>query len=326
MNKVSVIIPAYNVAEYIEKCIQSLLNQTLTEIEIIVVNDGSKDNTLAILQSISDSRLKIIDQVNSGVSQARNAGLGIATGEYIFQLDGDDWIEETALFDMYQVAKEKDLDIVISDAFVDDGISAVYFNSADHLKGDGVQDLLLANITANVWSKLYKRILFTANNISYHSKISIGEDLLLNIALFHKAKKVYHLKKAYVHYMQREVSLTKVYSERLLQVFTMCELIKEYLVKNNLFEKYHKEFESMEYQHTYYYRVIVDTNSRKIHRQFYDKGMEKYQDYLKNSYIVDFLNFRTKGEQKIEKIFRFNYQLGCLRLRLIKYFHMFDKK
>jgi glycosyltransferase involved in cell wall biosynthesis len=324
MYKVSVTIPAFNVETYIEKSVRSVLNQTLEEIEVIVVNDGSSDQTLKIVKSINDSRLKIIDQPNLGVSKARNAGISAATGEYLFQLDGDDWIEPTALMDMYQEAVKNSSDIVITDAFVDDEIRVGYFAGANSLSGDSVKDLLLGNISANVWTKMYKRSLLTENNIFYDSRITIGEDLLINLVLFHKAKKVFHLQRAYVHYMQRQVSLTKVYNEKLLQVYTMQELIYNFLKENSLFEKYQKDFECLEYQHTYYYRIMVDTKSRKIHRGFYERGMTKYDEYLKNPLIVNFINTRPKGEQKLEKLFRYNYSMACMRLRLIKYFHMFD--
>ena len=92
MTKVSIIVPVYNTENYIERCLNSLVNQTLEDIEIIVVNDGSTDNTGKILQKYRD-KIKIIEQKNSGIATTRNKGLEIATGKYIAFVDSDDWLE-----------------------------------------------------------------------------------------------------------------------------------------------------------------------------------------------------------------------------------------
>lgn len=113
--KVSVIIPVYNVEEYIEKCLDSVVNQTLKEIEIIVVNDGTKDNSMKKIEKyFSDSRIKIINKQNGGQSSARNAGLAISKGEYISFIDSDDFIEEKMLEELY--TESENTDIVFSDS------------------------------------------------------------------------------------------------------------------------------------------------------------------------------------------------------------------
>ena len=320
MVKVSVIIPAYNVQSYIEKCVRSVLNQTLHEIEVIVVNDGSVDQTLKVLKSIEDQRLIVIDQKNVGVSIARNVAIAQACGEYLFQLDSDDWIEPDGLFDLYQLAVKEDAEIIISDAYFDYGQDSklIYFQGAKDLTADLVQDLLLGKISPNIWTKLYKRSLFVDHKILYTSDITIGEDLFINLQLFYYAKKVSRLPKAYVHYIQRDVSLTKVYSERLFQVYKMIELVKKFLIEENQYLKYQKELECLEYLHTYYYRIMVDTSSRKIHRTFYKNASSKYDHFLANPFILQFLKEQNAGEQNLEKLFRMNYWVGCLRLRLAK--------
>ena len=115
--KVSIIVPVYNCEEYLDEAIKSLLNQTLKEIEIIVVNDGSRDNSLLIANKYKDidNRVKVVSQDNQGVSVARNFGLSIAKGEYIGFIDGDDWIESDMYKTLYDVAIRDNLDLVISD-------------------------------------------------------------------------------------------------------------------------------------------------------------------------------------------------------------------
>lgn len=113
--KVSVIVPVYNSRKYLKECIESIINQDLEEIELILVNDGSTDNSLDICQkyAMKDSRIKIIDKPNGGVSSARNAGILAASGEYIGFVDSDDWIQSEMYSNMYKNIKETGSDICI---------------------------------------------------------------------------------------------------------------------------------------------------------------------------------------------------------------------
>lgn len=116
MVKVSIIVPVYNTEKFLEKCLNSLTNQTLQDIEIVCVNDGSTDNSLKILQDFSkkDSRIKIIDQENKMQGAARNAGTEIATGEYIGFVDSDDWVDLDYFEKLYCAAKKHDTDIALA--------------------------------------------------------------------------------------------------------------------------------------------------------------------------------------------------------------------
>ena len=119
MVKVSVIIIAYNVDKYIEKCINSVINQTLNELEIIIVNDGSTDSTLDKINNakINDNRFIVINQSNAGVMEARKSGLNIAKGEYILFIDGDDWIEKECIEKLYLQTQNEKYDILLFNAF-----------------------------------------------------------------------------------------------------------------------------------------------------------------------------------------------------------------
>lgn len=114
MNLISVIIPVYNGEKYIKRCINSLINQTYKNIEIIIINDGSKDNSINIIKEISekDKRIIIIDKENQGVSIARNAGIEKASGDYIMFVDVDDWVKTNMIEQMYKVIKKENVDIV----------------------------------------------------------------------------------------------------------------------------------------------------------------------------------------------------------------------
>ena len=115
MPKVSIIVPVYNVEKYLCQCLESLVHQTLTDIEIICVNDGSTDNSLGILNKYAqlDSRIKVFSQKNQGVSSARNLGLEKVNGEYITFVDSDDWIELNACEILYNTAQERNTDILL---------------------------------------------------------------------------------------------------------------------------------------------------------------------------------------------------------------------
>jgi glycosyltransferase involved in cell wall biosynthesis len=113
--KISIIIPAYNTEKYLQKCLDSVINQTLKDIEILCINDGSKDNSLSILQEYAakDKRIKVFNQENKGVAIARNVGLENAIGEYVWLIDANDWCKLTATFIIYEKIKTYDADMIM---------------------------------------------------------------------------------------------------------------------------------------------------------------------------------------------------------------------
>lgn len=117
MAEVSIIVPVYNVESYLAKCLDSCINQNFTDMEIVCVNDGSNDSSVEILQAYSkfDSRIKIINKKNGGLSSARNAGIAEACGKYIMFVDSDDWISSDAVGKLYKNAEDNNSDVVIFD-------------------------------------------------------------------------------------------------------------------------------------------------------------------------------------------------------------------
>ena len=151
--KVSVIIPIYNVEEYLEECIDSILNQSLDNVEILCINDGSTDNSLSILNKYSErnSNIKIINQENTGAGTARNRALKFAEGEYIYFLDGDDYLDKDTLLICYEEAKKNNLDIVTFDAIL------FYEKSYNGNYGDNLErdELLESRVKTdlNLWKR-----------------------------------------------------------------------------------------------------------------------------------------------------------------------------
>lgn len=177
---ISVIIPAYNAARTIRRCIQSVLDQTYTEWEMIIVDDGSKDDTLDICQSYDDSRIRVLHKENGGVSSARNHGLKFAQGDYIAFIDSDDFIEADYL---EHLSQGLDYDIVISGFCYENTPESSSF----HLKlanreavGRELSKLINADQLCYPWGRLFKRSIIEQNHIRFNEKMRFAEDNVFN--------------------------------------------------------------------------------------------------------------------------------------------------
>lgn len=232
MVKVSVIIPVYNASQYLERCIDSLLKQTLTSCEFIFINDGSTDSSLSILEHYleKDVRVKLVSQENKGVSAARNAGLKIASGDYIGFVDADDFIEKDYFEKLYSASKG-DLDVVVCHySSVQDGYS---ITSKHPFQTDIVLDetyikkeiipFFISNESINSsCTKLYKRKVIDEFSIQFPIGVALGEDGLFNSNFFSKSKKVCFINYIGYHYVEvlnsatRKFDFTK-YFERIIQ-------------------------------------------------------------------------------------------------------------
>ncbi|WP_297982001.1 glycosyltransferase family 2 protein [uncultured Methanobrevibacter sp.] len=207
MVKVSVVIPIYNVEDYLEECLDSIVNQTLDDIEIICVNDGSKDNSLNILLSYAkkDSRITVINQENGGHAVATNVGMNYAKGKYLFLMDSDDKLKLDALEKTYKVAEEKKVDFVLFQAInYDDANDRFYeaenysMNEVANFVGDSIfsfKDLgdLALKIAVTPWTKLYNREFIVNSGIKFPEGL-IFEDNIFFWEVLISANSIYFLK------------------------------------------------------------------------------------------------------------------------------------
>ena len=215
--KVSVIVPVYNVEKYIDKCLTSISNQTLKEIEIIVINDGSTDNTLELLlrKEKEDSRIKIINQSNKGLAKTRNIGLKYSKGKYIIHIDGDDWIENNYLEDMFKFAEKNNLDMVVTDYWeelleINKKIYRKIDISPEIINSSRFRELFYQRkINNSLWNKMIKREIIFKNGIYSLENVTIGEDLAVIIRLMYFLNKIGKINKAYYHYNRHSLSMTK---------------------------------------------------------------------------------------------------------------------
>lgn len=209
MIKISVIVPIYNAEKYIEKCLWSLINQTIKNIEIILVDDGSIDRTGEICNRLAteNKNVKYFKIENSGCSFARNYGIKKSIGEYITFVDADDWVDKNMYFEMYQKSKDEELDILIC------GYEKI--NQRDEVIEEIFPELKLKNDYIDlksawfncVWNKIYKRNLIIDNDIKFLEKCHMGEDMVFNIKIFKIAKKIEVINKVYYKYFINENSV-----------------------------------------------------------------------------------------------------------------------
>lgn len=301
--KVSLIIAAYNIEEYIDRCLISIINQTLKEIEIIVVNDGSTDNTLEKITNISknDKRIVIINQKNKGLIEARKTGLNIAKGEYILFVDGDDWLEENALELLYHTAINNNSDIVIYNAYLNYNNRKEKFNTifgSDLDKNNYVKNLFLDKVAPCIWSKFVKLDFLRDNNIKFPNDITFAEDLAAVSIWFMHNPKVTILNENLYNYSQRENSITKSYNIKVLEVDKAIEFIKENLIERGLYDVYKYEFEYLVYAHQFkwfFKYIYIEQLNIKLYEQYKNRNINiKNNEFIKHEINTYPLSLRIR--------------------------------
>lgn len=250
MPLISIIIPTYNIENYIAKCLDSLLNQTYKNLEIIVVNDGSSDNTGKIIDEYVSryKNIKAIHKKNAGVSAARNSGIEVANGDYIGFVDGDDTVDEEMFEVLINNAIKYDADIshcgykMVFPSRID-----YYYNTGILVEQDselGLKDLLVGSrVEPGLWNKIYKKELF--KEIKIDESIKINEDLLVNYYLFKKAKKSIFYDKCFYNYTIRKgsaatskVNINKIIDPVKVRREILEDLEKDSDLYNIAYEKY----------------------------------------------------------------------------------------
>lgn len=220
MIKVSVIVPVYKVESFIGRCMRSLMEQTLQDVEFIVVDDCSPDNSISIAKQVAGDypdRLVtfIVHEVNKGLPAARNTGLAVAKGEYVFHCDSDDFVEADMLEGLYEKAESENADIVWCDWFLSFEKNERYMKQPHYDSAMGALKGMLSGVMKyNVWNKLVRRELYTVNAISFPTGYGMGEDMTM-IKLFACAKTVAYLPKAFYHYVKlNALAFSNTYSDK----------------------------------------------------------------------------------------------------------------
>ncbi len=291
--KLSVIIPIYNVEKYIEDCLRSCLLQKAEDVEFILVDDGSKDRSVAIAERLvqEDSRFKILHKSNGGLSDARNYGVSHCSGEYVFFLDSDDTIEEEMIESVLKELDQHHPDLLVFDMlFVWDGSSQrkVVPGRIQTIQ-DPVRSFLRA--TPSACNKIIKRTLALDFPFPYGM---FYEDLATIPMIVAAAKEIRYVDRTFYHYRQREGSIIYTFNQKTLDVFKCFERIFQYYRKQGLFEMYHDELEAMAIEH-----LMLYANRRFVHAK-------EGNDYLKRSKETMERWFPGWKKNSCQKQFSFN--------------------
>lgn len=214
-DKISVIVPIYKVEDYLHRCVDSIINQTYTNLEIILVDDGSPDNCPMICDEYAekDSRIRVVHKKNGGLSDARNAGLAIATGEYIMFIDSDDFVDIEMMESMMKNMVDNNVDMVVCNIkYVYEDREVVKYNQSDRIldRYEAMEEYLKDGIVQAVaWNKLYKKSLI--NDMRY--KVGkTNEDEFFTYKVVDKTNKIYYNSKPFYNYIQRDSSIMGKYS------------------------------------------------------------------------------------------------------------------
>ncbi len=307
MGKISIIVPIYNAENYLRQCINSILEQTYSNLEIILVDDGAEDKSGEICDELekTDDRIKVIHVENGGVSRARNIGLENATGEYIMFIDADDFYEKNSCEILYNTITQNDADFVVGNyinttangekwedpIFSQQSYDNFWLSVNDHKKSFYVMNSV-------VWNKIFKREFIEKNNFRFKDGM-IAEDAIFSISCYFNSDKAYYTNEVVYNYRQNKDKTS---------ITTTCS--KEYFLKINetyqmlysIFEKKHE----MGFFRYYYARIaphmlcrLIDTNSlkgREEEKEIIEKlswffALKKeYKIYITNKYLRKIIN------------------------------------
>lgn len=311
MVKVSVVIPIYNVENYLEDCLNSIVNQTLEDIEIICINDGSTDNSLDILNRYAekDDRMTVITQENGGHAVATNRGMGMAKGKYLYLMDSDDIVELNTLEDTYNLAEEKNLDFVIFKAINYNDPEDRYYETEVYSMGNllkvvgknvfNYKDLpqnVLFNMSVTPWSKLYNREFVERIGAKFPEGLVFEDNVFFWQVMFN-ADRVYFYDEFLFTRRWYSSSSTTAGDKRFLDSIKVYNLIWEEFRKHNEFEK-NKD--------VLYNRKVSIGSMRfsKIKPEFKNMYFEAWKEDLMKLFndkdlYVDFFNNLTYKHKKI---------------------------
>lgn len=326
----SIIVPCYNIDKYIRKCIDSIICQSFTNFELILVDDGSTDNTGVICDEcrLKDNRINVIHQSNSGVSVARNVGIDNAKAEWIIFVDPDDWLELNAVEIIYKTILAQNADLYMFDYFQEyknKCIEKNLFSETKLLSENDIYSLRIAPFnqliingkqieyeTNVIWNKVYKTSVLKKSNLQFDPKARKGQDVIFNAEAYQIFNSYYYIKAPLYHYRYLESSITNRYNPNVRYYNEIAFQHYERIIKQyNL---------SKEYYRSYYIRVLTRLYSCLRLYYFHDKNTMAWKQKKKeikdilNSYPYNkaLINVIYGDMTKIQALFVF-----CLKHKLI---------
>ena len=317
MTDISIILPVFNGEKFIGKAIESVLNQSLNDFELIIVNDGSTDSTSDIINSFKDNRIKIINQNNKGPGQARNNGLEIASGEYVMFLDADDWFCEDALQTAYFEAKNNDTDISIfqiikyfnGEYSQNDWFNLNNFNESfenrvfnPHECGD-----FLFDISVSACQKIFNRIFLSKINARFPCGIYF-EDMPFFFYTFLNAQRVSIIKKHLYVRQKHDGSITESVDSKFLDTVPAGQILMDIFIENGWYDQYKFDLLAFKINGPRYALMGIEEKYKKdlylLIKNDYEsiKSSKYYEDYLENlgpvkkKFFLDILSSKNYDE------------------------------
>lgn len=282
MKKISIIVPVYNSGNYLEQCIESLVNQSIiNDLQIILVNDGSTDNSEHIIDSYMVKYPNIITKINKengGQATARNKGIEIAESEYLICIDSDDYIEIDCLAELYSFAKNNKYDLVTFDYYEIENNKKTIKNGMNCMTCNNVINYILSN--ASPWNKLVKTEILKNNNITFLEN-HIYEDLATMPIIAGYVKNVGYYKKPLYNYIIRDGSTMrqKNYNTNLESIYYVMDYLEDQFKKRNLYSKYKDEIEYLFIEH-----LLYATTGRFLNYENFEMNLSKIVKTIKSKY------------------------------------------
>ncbi len=285
--KVSIILPVYNVDKYLRQSLDSLISQSLKEIEIICVNDGSTDDCFNILEEYAqkDSRIKVIHKKNAGTGAARNDGLKVATGECIGFVDPDDWVRENMFERLYSLIKEKDVEIVMCTPGGFDEQSQQerdfpYFVDANFKEEleNGVfnwQSISPFSYPMCVWNKLYKKELFDRHNIDFAEGLDFEDHKVIFKSLLTAEKIFFIREKLYIYRFNRVGSILSDNNRRLIDHIEIFNIVENILIETGTMSHLRKDFVTYKIHNLLYYYSMIKEEHKG---EYYSRMIESVRE------------------------------------------------
>lgn len=287
MPLISIIVPVYNAEKVLYHCIDSILSQTFSDFELILVDDGSNDNSGKICDEYSekDNRIQVIHKANGGVSTARNAGIEVAQGEYICFVDSDDYLENDYLSRLYS-GYDDDVDLVLCGYYeISEGKenSTVVFSDSDEdiIKRNDVLLLFQKVMISAPWCKLFKMKIVSENSIIFPADMSLGEDIIFNFTYLNYVNKIKVINKPLYNYISdNNSSLLRKYRKELL---SEKKLLNERWY--DIINKWHLDENSIAIYHNHVfwsYDIVLNNTFSEENKESFFKKLKFNRDILKS--------------------------------------------
>lgn len=315
--KVSILSPCYNVEKYISQCLDSIIQQTYKNLQIILVDDGSTDNTLAILNQYAslDSRIEVHHQENKGVATARNELLSKVKGDYVLFVDSDDWIELDMVEFLIAKVTEENAEMAVCGNVVNNGIPKKNYKEETWGKEKVIEEFLRhTNFNGSLWNKLFS-VKLLKNNPTFNPEISYGEDALFTWQLIQDVEKIIVTDKQLYHYRMNEGSLS--HAKWSPNKMGTGHIVWELLEKETK-EKYPQftDIASTSFVVSDMWQLYFAGLSNYPK----DEYIDMYQKHVKNNLdLIRKTDTITKNKKVFAEVISRNYKLGSLLVKLSRY-------